>query len=129
MTPIVTIVVILNVGSLFLFHSDILKAHVGNSISPQMAFLLLVPPAPALSIEKACHHPKIRYHAVMNDQEVIAYIRPDDGEVFTKRTDGRFQLEKMVRQFPLHLHHTWSEETLKGSGFAPVTQETLELIL
>lgn len=60
--------------------------------------------------------------------EVIAYIRPDDGEVFKKQKDGRFRIERFAIQFPDSHQLGWGEETLKNAGFTPITQESLKLI-
>ena len=50
-------------------------------------------------------------------------IRPSDGERFVLCADGLYRIERMLLDFPDHIHHAWTYEVLVSHGF-----KTLNLI-
>ena len=51
----------------------------------------------------------------------IAFIRPDDWEVFSLNSDGEtYSLERMKKDFPGHLHMEYPIETMRVSKFHEV---------
>lgn len=51
----------------------------------------------------------------------IAFIRPDDGTIFSINEDGKtYSLKKSKEQFPDAYHHQYSLEKLKEVEFLPI---------
>lgn len=55
--------------------------------------------------------------------KIIAFIRPDDGEIFSLNEDEEtFSLKWLKEQFPNHLHHKFSKTVLICHKFTPIYQ-------
>lgn len=61
--------------------------------------------------------------------KIIAFIRPNDNELFTVNQDGTFSNDRMKKGFPNNIHQTWSQENLEAMRFHPVldAEEILQL--
>jgi hypothetical protein len=60
----------------------------------------------------------------MNTTIPLAFVRPDDGELFTINPSGKYSLDFMKKRFPYSYTHEYSEVAMRGSGFNPLFTES-----
>ena len=58
----------------------------------------------------------------MSPNNIIAFMRLDDGELFTRNADGTtYSMESQKQEFPAHKAMEWSAATLERTeGFLPI---------
>ena len=52
--------------------------------------------------------------------EIIAFKRPDDGEIFSINPDGTFSLDRMKKDFPDSFTFTYTRQKMEENNFIPI---------
>lgn len=55
-------------------------------------------------------------------EQIIAFKRPSDGEIFSVNVDGSFSLEFLKKEYPNSLSMKYTKECLLEHNFIPLYQ-------